>query len=108
VENAIWHGLPADGEAIEIKVQFDRDGDQMIATVDDNGVGIEASIRERDTSAHRHPAVGIDNIRSRIALLNKKHNLQSSMQLLDKSELDHGRLTGTRVILRLPIDMHDE
>jgi len=107
IENAIWHGFAPEKKGIDIRVKFETQGEQLVCTIDDNGIGIEASLNGKSTSAMNHRGVGIENIQNRIELLNKKHNLKSSISLVDKASLKNGHSCGTCVTLRLPIEMNE-
>ena len=107
IENAIWHGWTPEKEGIDICVRFEKHGDQLVCTIDDNGIGIQASLNGKSESGRVHHGVGIENIRSRIELLNKKHNLKSTITLVDKASLKNGHVSGTCVTLRLPMEMNE-
>lgn len=108
IENAIWHGLSPEHTQVDILVEFKKSNGQLICTVDDNGIGIETSMRSKSASDQVHQSLGISNTRSRIQLLNTKHNLDSSIILEDKSRHNHGSVSGTRVTIRLPLEIIGE
>jgi sensor histidine kinase YesM len=95
-------------EEIGILIRFERQGDQLVCVIDDNGIGIEASIMSKTEATRAHQGVGIENIQSRIELLNKKHNRKSSLTLEDKAKWNGGHESGTRVTLRLPIELNED
>ncbi|MEO6131651.1 MAG: histidine kinase, partial [Saprospiraceae bacterium] len=105
IENAIWHGTTSARMQIYIHVEFKKQNDQLICIVDDNGIGIETSLSNKNEADRTRHSVGITNIKSRIQLLNKKHNLQSSVSVEDKSRVNGKQEKGTRVTLRLPLEM---
>lgn len=107
IENAIWHGTVSRNHTIDITIHF-KNKKELICTVEDNGIGIEKSLSNKSPSEKLHHSVGISNIRSRIQLLNKKHNLHSSILVEDKATLKGGHEQGTRVTLRLPLEMAEE
>ncbi|HZV69691.1 MAG TPA: histidine kinase [Saprospiraceae bacterium] len=108
IENAIWHGTSSDHAQIDIHVQFKKQNGQLICIVDDDGIGIDRSLSRKSESDRMHHSVGISNIKSRIQLLNKKHNLQSSISVEDKSGVPGRPATGTRVTLKLPLEIAEE
>lgn len=55
-----------------------------------------------------HNSVGIRNIKNRIALLNEKYNLQSSITITDKKNIPGAAETGTLVTLHLPLEINGE
>ena len=91
---------------INIQISFQQQEDQLICIVEDDGIGIEESLKRKNDLTHE-PSVGIDNIKQRIELLNEKYNLQSSIQIEDKLTLSPANGTGTIVTLHLPIKTNE-
>jgi hypothetical protein len=102
IENAIWHGVHAIDKPMKIDIRFQKDHQQLLCVIEDDGIGIENSIKQKETQLG-HDSLGIDNIRQRIRVLNEKYNLQSTITIEDKSTLTPKNGTGTIVKLRLPI-----
>ena len=107
IENALWHGVSPGNKDIDIRVDFKKEGKNLVCTVDDNGIGINQSLKDRVESGIYHNPVGISNIQSRIGLLNKKYNLECSITIKDKSKLNMGGQSGTLVILKLPLEIKE-
>jgi sensor histidine kinase YesM len=105
IENALWHGLPANRKDIHVRVEFKKHGDNLVCTISDNGVGIQQAQLNKVESNGRHHSVGIANIKNRVELLNEKYNLHSTVQILDKKEINGSEGSGTVVILQLPLEM---
>jgi ligand-binding sensor domain-containing protein len=103
IENAIWHGADPKAEPMQLNIHFVRQGEQLLCIVEDNGVGIEASLKNKIDNQSSHRSVGIDNVRQRIHLLNEKYDLESSLTIQDKGVLPNEKGTGTIVTLYLPI-----
>lgn len=101
LENAIWHGAGS-GKEMELSIRFQLEGEQIICIVEDDGIGINASLEQKG-KIEDYNSYGIENIKQRIALLNEKHGLKSHIEIQDKAELYKGLKTGTRVILHLPV-----
>jgi ligand-binding sensor domain-containing protein/two-component sensor histidine kinase len=114
IENAIWHGITTQHKQIKIYIDFKKsagsggEGNQLVCIVNDNGIGIEESLKIKTDTVMLHHSVGIANIKNRIRLLNEKHKLQSSVTIDDKSNLPGQTETGTLVTLRLPLQITDE
>ena len=100
IENAIWHGQQP-GKAMQLQIKFLKKNNELTCIVEDNGIGIEASLKKKQLLEHN--PVGIANIRQRIQLLNEKYNLKSTMLIEDKSNLIPKNGTGTKVTLHLPV-----
>lgn len=86
VENAMYHGLePKEGEGM-IRLTGRRDGDYIIFTVSDNGVGM-------DDVQKTEQGYGIRNVRERLSLF---YGGQSSFTIVSKVN------EGTHIELRFP------
>ena len=105
IENAIWHGA-SPKKNMQINISFQKKGNELICIVEDNGIGIGESLKNKE-NAHHEQSVGISNIRQRIGLLNEKYKLQSTVRIEDKSCLAINNGTGTIVTLCLPIKPND-
>lgn len=112
IENAIWHGSSNMPGEITITVNFKKEKNQLVCTVDDNGIGINQSLENKKTNNWQeagkdetYHSVGIDNIKNRIGLLNEKYHLTSSVTIQDKSET--GNETGTIVTLHLSLETNE-
>ncbi|MEJ8844720.1 histidine kinase [Lacibacter sp. H375] len=105
IENAIWHGS-AQKKNITIAIRFKQEGNHLICIVEDDGIGIEESLKRKRDITHE-PSIGIDNIKQRIELLNEKYNLQCTLEIVDKLTLSQANETGTLVTLHLPIKTND-
>ena len=103
IENAIWHGRPGNHNSINIMIDFRKENQVLVCTIDDDGVGIDQSLKDKENKVETHQSLGIINIKNRIRLLNEKYNLQSSVMLQDKSTLSGIAVSGTRVTLHLPL-----
>ncbi|MES1215639.1 MAG: histidine kinase [Bacteroidota bacterium] len=101
IENAIWHGaIP--GKEMHVSIYFKRNQSGLICIIEDNGIGIEASIKNKEQQVN-YQSVGISNVRQRMQVLNEKYNLQSAVEIEDKSRLFSKGETGTIVTLHLTI-----
>ena len=106
IENAIWYGPLKSDTPMKLDIRFLKDNGQLLCIVDDNGIGIEASKKIKSEKISAHNPAGIANIRQRIQILNEKYRLNCSLTIEDKSEIDPHK-TGTKVTIRLPLNIHD-
>ena len=105
IENAIWHGaIP--GKELHLNVKFKREQEALICIIDDDGMGIETSLKNKEPELN-YQSVGISNIKQRIHVLNEKYNLKSTIEIEDKSSLHLNGDTGTIVTLHLPIKTNE-
>ena len=100
IENAIWHGQQPD-KIMQLFISLFKKNNELICIVEDDGVGIETSLKNKNESDHH--SVGIANIRQRIQLLNEKYNLKSTVEIEDKSLVIPKNGPGTKVTLHLPV-----
>ena len=113
VENAIWHGVTSTQKNININIDFKKSDspgkqtNQLVCIIEDNGIGINESLKNKKNSPDKHHSVGIENVNNRIRLLNEKYNLQSSVTIEDKSELSDYSGTGTVVTLWIPLEIKE-
>jgi len=108
IENAIWHGMNGEEKEINILVEFRKKGDQLICTIEDDGIGIDQSTKMKNGKNGAHQSVSIANIQKRIELLNRKHDLQSSISIKDKNLEEEYSGTGTIVSITLPLEIKEE
>lgn len=105
IENAIWHGTTPDNKQIDISVEFRKSGDQLACIVQDNGIGIAQSQAQHHEAVAEHKPMGMMNIQNRIALINRKYHIQSSFVVEDLAAQGRHGEYGTRVSIRLPLEI---
>jgi ligand-binding sensor domain-containing protein/two-component sensor histidine kinase len=106
IENALWHGVSAGNKRIHVKIDFAKVNDNLVCTVDDNGIGIHHANQHTQTNG-RHKPVGIANIETRVSLLNEKYNLHGHISIVNKKDIAGQTETGTMVTLQLPLDIEE-
>lgn len=101
IENSILHGFGEFVDAGEIIIEVKDDGDDIIMSVTDNGVGMEEAVRERLLSEQEDctDGIGIKNVNDRNQIY-----FGERYGLVIESELDEG----TCVTIRLPKIWRDE
>lgn len=98
VENAILHGLlPAEGKG-SLRIQFEADGDSVLCSVTDNGIGRKRSAAIRANRINPHESMGIRTTADRIALFNEQENARIEWKIEDLYG-EQGEAKGTRVEL---------
>ena len=106
VENAIWHGTKPGRKNININIDFKQEKGRLLCIVEDDGIGIRQSLKNKINGSKTHHSLGLENVANRIRLLNEKYRLESSMHINDKDELDAYTGTGTVVQLFLPLQIN--
>ncbi|RAV98866.1 sensor histidine kinase [Pseudochryseolinea flava] len=101
VENAIWHGILPKEEKGQLWICISNIDDKLYITIDDNGIGILASMAMRKTTTDDKPSRGLAIVEKRFAVMNRIRT-GHSFKIIDRSKLDM-RLSGTRVEIWLPM-----
>ena len=102
IENAIWHGLNKKEERGNLHLQILQKDDDIIFTIDDDGVG---RTKTGDVLNTEKKSLGIEITKQRIALLLNKQNVDYNLVVVDK-KLNEKPL-GTTIIITLPIKYVD-
>lgn len=103
VENAVWHGLRNKQGDRKLQIRFRHVQGRLVCEVEDNGPGIHRIKRSESGLFPPHKSFGIANIQERLALLNEKYAMQSSLEIRDKSDEKPANETGTLAILELTV-----
>lgn len=100
VENSILHGiLPSDRKGlIAIRVEHNKDQD-IVFSIEDNGIGIEQSIARKQSTTSPHVSRGTSITTQRIQLLVATHNINISINGPFEVKDPENRVLGTRVEL---------
>ncbi|TND08790.1 MAG: putative signal transduction histidine kinase [Bacteroidetes bacterium] len=97
LENAIWHGLmPKQGGGTLVLI-FRRQPSGMEIIIEDNGIGREASARQK----REHESRGMQIVGERIAVLNTKPGGGYMLHVTDLKN-KAGEACGTRIALFIP------
>lgn len=103
IENAVKHGLtPVEGKGL-ITVKFRKQQQDLVVTVQDNGIGREAA--KLDTKLH--VSTGLETTRNRLALINSESHNPLRLQITDLKTAT-GQACGTKVELYIPIANLDD
>ncbi|WOD43701.1 tetratricopeptide repeat-containing sensor histidine kinase [Hwangdonia lutea] len=95
IENSIWHGIAKKEGSGHIKIRIKQENDMLVCTVDDNGVGRGATVKNHDIN---NKSYGVNITKNRIDIINKKKNKNGSVSLIDKDE-------GLCVEVKLPLEL---
>ncbi len=97
VENAVIHGIEQLEKNGYIALNFSKEGDWLVISVDDNGPGISNSTQ---TTLSTHVSYALQIFRERVANLKKKYGTAITYNITDKSR-ENG--SGTLVTVKLPL-----
>ena len=71
------------------------------ATIEDNGIGREASAKLRQKPIKQHKSMGMKITSDRLEMINDTHFAKASMEIVDLYD-EEQQAIGTQVILRIP------
>ncbi|MEZ4915550.1 MAG: histidine kinase, partial [Chitinophagales bacterium] len=102
IENALKHGLLHKKGEKKLNVFFSTNEKQdVICTIEDNGIGRKASAMLQQNNMKKHKSFATSATQNRIELLNMGRQADISLQIEDLSN-DKGEATGTKVTLIIP------
>lgn len=100
VENAILHGIMHKPLGGHIFVTFSKEGNALLCSIEDNGIGRAAAAEYRSKQAGKHQSMGVQITLERLALYDQKNGVQSSIQALDLAD-EEGMPAGTRILIKI-------
>ena len=102
VENAIMHGLVPKKEKGDIRIDFTVANDKLICTVTDNGIGFTKSKQMKENSVTVHKSMALEITRKRLEVIQAFTSKTSKVEITDVFN-ESGELSGTKIVLNLPI-----
>ena len=99
IENAIWHGLRYMETKGYLELSFIKKQNAVCIIIEDNGVGIAESKRNKTVNQQKHSGRGMSNTLERIKILNELYHQNITCVIEDKAE----PATGVKIILTVPI-----
>jgi len=105
VENSIKHGILPLNKKGEVCIQISKNNkDQLVFGIEDNGIGIDQSLKKKDAGQRTHISKGMNITKSRMDLLkkitNKNFQIRGPEVIKDKDD----NTLGTKVEITLPIN----
>jgi len=102
LENSIWHGiLPSKRKGL-IDISISSESDHYVITIDDNGVGIDTSLKKKSNGSKSHVSKGMDITLNRIKLYQNMTGQAYRVNGPFERKNDDGAIMGTRIEIRLP------
>ncbi|MCW3168029.1 histidine kinase [Chryseobacterium sp. 09-1422] len=84
LENAVWHGLRYRTVKGFLKLKFEKSSENLKITIEDNGIGIEESKKQKTEHQKTRKGRGMKNTLERIALLNDLYKQNIEYKITDK------------------------
>lgn len=101
VENAILHGLSqSESESLELQLTVALEGEYIIYTIEDNGIGREQSTKYKEHNKPFYKSVGIQLTQERIDIFNYQRKAESEVVITDLYNNNH-ESCGTKVRLKI-------
>ncbi|UWX58807.1 histidine kinase [Chryseobacterium oranimense] len=98
LENAVWHGLRYRIEKGFLKLSFEKEKQHLKITIEDNGIGIEESKKQKTVHQKTREGRGMKNTLERISLLNDLYKKEITCSIKDK-ENNSGVLVNIKINL---------
>ncbi|MCB9231093.1 MAG: histidine kinase [Bacteroidia bacterium] len=99
IENGIKYGARSRSDKMgEVKVAIFQEGDSLVVSVKDNGLGLEASEKDNRTRTRK----GNQNIRSTFEVLNQSAQ-EPRFQFTIRDLVENGQVTGVESRIKIPI-----
>lgn len=105
IENSIKHGINHSSKKCLLTLNFKKEGDAIVCTIEDNGIGRE---KAKEINKHRrdHTSKGVEIVLEKIRIVKEIYNLQIRLTIVDKYD-NLGESTGTLVQLVIPIKRNE-
>lgn len=107
IENSIEHGFKGMQSKGLIQVCFKIIDDKIVLVCQDNGMGINASIKEKEQQNKKYKSLATKITRDRIAVLNKVHKSNIQLEILDLKDISKQE-QGTRIEIKIPMNLKME
>lgn len=106
IENAIIHGVIPKKQTGTIDIDFKIENDSLICIILDDGIGINQSKQNKENSVLAHKSMALEIIKKRLEMITEATSKHATIAIDELSE--HGEITGTKVLLSLPLQYIDE
>lgn len=106
VENAIIHGLLPKQSHGRISIHLQRQGNNILCTIEDNGIGRERSKEFKKNRVQQHKSMGMSITQERLDILNSSLNQNLNAQIFDLYE--NGEPSGTKVQIMIPLETGED
>jgi sensor histidine kinase YesM len=100
IENAIWHGIVPRGTGGKVTLGISGGNRIINITVDDNGIGRQASMENKAQANIGHYSKGVSLTQSRLEIDNLLKQRHATIDIIDKTD-QVGKAAGTLVSIRI-------
>ena len=102
VENAIWHGLMHKSAPRVLAIRAQRDLQNLIIHIVDNGIGREQAAKMNSRNRNNHKSYGMQITRDRLNLIEQSLAIRTCVDIHDRFDA-HGQPAGTEVKITIPV-----
>ncbi|MFT6716722.1 MAG: two-component system LytT family sensor kinase [Saprospiraceae bacterium] len=102
IENSIWHGLRYKDTVGELLVSFEKQKNNLVVTIQDDGIGRKKSQELKTKNQKKNKSTAIKNIDQRIKLISALHHIDVKVNMEDL----HEDGSGTKITLNIPQVIH--
>lgn len=102
IENAVKHGLLHKKGEQKLQIIFERKENNLIVTIDDNGIGRQRSAELNAMRKDKHQPFSSEANQKRLELLNRGRKNPLGVKYIDKQD-ENGLPCGTTVIINIPV-----
>lgn len=102
VENSIIHGLIPKAEKGLISISFSIEKENLLCTIEDNGIGFDKSKEIKETLVSVHKSMALDITKKRLEMMEASTSKKANVAIEELKNKD-GAILGTKVVLNLPI-----
>ena len=102
VENAVKHGLLHKQGKKLVTIHFQKNGEHLKISIDDNGIGRQKSGELNAIKNKNHQSFASEATQNRVNLLNQYNQKNISILFIDKTNLSQQPI-GTKVVFEIPI-----
>jgi LytS/YehU family sensor histidine kinase len=102
VENSICHGLVNKNGKGFVNIKLKQNNDELICTIEDNGIGRVAAMRIKNQKNGNHASLGTKITESRLSLVNSLYGKNMKINYQDLQD-DNGDGSGTKVQIHIPV-----
>lgn len=107
IENSIEHGFKGIKSKGLIQVCFKIIDRKLVLICQDNGMGINASIKGKELKNKKYKSLATKITKDRIAVLNKVYKSNIQLKILDLKDI-RSEGQGTRIEIRIPMNLKKE
>jgi LytS/YehU family sensor histidine kinase len=102
LENSIWHGILPSEKNGQIDIRISQNNASWKIIIDDDGVGIETSLGNKEKGQSAHASHGMDITMNRVRLYRNMTGLNYQIEGPFERKDEKDQILGTRVIVDVP------